>query len=200
MIKDPSEKDEIYLANVAKIGKSTSNIQYLKNVLSEEEHKIILNYAKNSESWNKTPWGSESIKSGDLPKNIFDMLQKVFRIVYEKSKSTYGVDIQPGEKKAIHLVKFDKGFYLEPHEDTLSDESLHIASVYYINDDYTGGEIVFPQHNLTIKPSPNSLIIFPGNENYVHQVIEIRDRPRYSSALWLQFTGSTFNKKREWFD
>jgi predicted 2-oxoglutarate/Fe(II)-dependent dioxygenase YbiX len=93
-----------------------------------------------------------------------------------------------------------KGFYLVPHIDTLSSEINHIASVYYINDDYTGGEIYFPDHGLEIKPKPNSLIIFPGNENYLHGVREIIDNNRYSSAMWFQFTGSTFNKQGEWYN
>ena len=98
------------------------------------------------------------------------------------------------------MVKFVKGFYLVPHVDTLSSEGNHMASVYYINDDYTGGEIDFPGHNLTIKPKANSLIIFPGNENYVHGVNKIIDNDRYSSAMWFQFTGSTFDKQGEWYN
>lgn len=200
MIENPSEKDEVYLANVEKIGNSKDNILYLNNVLSQEEHNVLLTYTKNAESWERTPWGSYAIKSKELPKNIFDILEKVFTIVYEKSTTFYNVEIDPLNSRALHLVKFTEGFDLEPHVDTLSDESLHIASVYYVNDDYVGGEINFPQHNLKIKPDANSLIIFPGNENYVHEVLEAFEEPRYSSALWFQFTGSEFNKKREWFD
>lgn len=199
MINDPSEKDPIYLANVAKIGGSVDNIQYIENVLSEEEHKIILDYTLSVESWNHEPWGSETFKSYQMPQSIKDILEKVFTIVYEKSKHLYDVDIDPIDKDALHLVKFVKGFSLNPHVDTLSEESLHLASVYYINDDYLGGEINFPNHNLKIKPRANSVIVFPGNENYLHEVIEIVDKDRYSSALWFQFTGSSFNKKREWY-
>ena len=199
MIENPSEKDEIYLANVAKIGGSVDNIQYIENVLSEQEHRIILDYTLGVESWNHEPWGSETFKSYQMPQSIKDILEKVFTIVYEKSKDLYDVGIDPIDKDALHLVKFVKGFSLNPHVDTLSEESLHIASVYYINDDYTGGEINFPNHNLKIKPKANSVIVFPGNENYLHEVIEIVDKDRYSSALWFQFTGSSFNKKREWY-
>jgi len=200
MIENPSEKDNIYLANVAKIGNSAGNIQYLKNVLPEEDHQVLLNYVKSVESWNHEPWHAKIVRSNQIPQHIIEMLEKVFGIVYEKSNSVYGVAIDPLEKNALHLVKFVKGFFLLPHVDTLSDESLHIASVYYINNDYTGGEINFPDHNIKIKPEANSAIIFPGNENYLHEVTEILDKPRYSSALWFHFTGSTFNKKAEWYN
>lgn len=200
MIETPSEKDEIYLANVAKIGGSTSNIQYIENVLPEKDHKAILDYIKITESWEQQPWSALTVQSENLPEEIIEILNRIFELVYKKSVELYDVEINHFHRSALHLVRFVKGFYLVPHVDTLSSEGNHIASVYYINDDYTGGEINFPDHNLEIKPKPNSLIIFPGNENYLHEVREIIDNDRYSSAMWFQFTGSSFNKKAEWYN
>lgn len=200
MIENPSEKDEIYLANVAKIGDSANNIQYIENVLPKEDHKAILDYIKITESWEQQPWNALTIQSKNLPEEIVQILNSVFELVYKKSVELYDVEINPFHRSGLHLVKFVKGFYLVPHVDTMSSEGNHIASVYYINDDYTGGEINFPDHNLEIKPKPNSLIIFPGNENYLHEVREIVGNDRYSSAMWLQFTGSSFNKKAEWYN
>lgn len=200
MITTPSEKDEIYLSNVAKIGNSAENIQYLENVLSQDEHRTILNFVTNNESWIREPWDAMSVLYNEIPKEILEMLHKIFTLSHQKSTELYGVQINPLDKYRLNLLKFIEGFSLNPHVDTLSVESNHIASVYYINDDYTGGEIVFPDHNLKIKPKANSLIIFPGNENYVHEVLKNFGKERYSSSMWFQFTGSTFNKKREWYD
>lgn len=200
MIENPSEKDEIYLANVAKIGNSIDNIQYIEDVLSKEEHEVLLKYAKDAESWKQQPWLVWTIEAGALPQEILEILKKIFEMVYKKSTDLYGVDINPFANSGLYIVKFVEGFFLPIHTDTLSAESNHIASVYYINDDYEGGEIDFPGHNLKIKPKANSVIIFPGNENYEHQVFTVIDKPRYSSAMWFQFTGSTFNKKAEWYN
>ena len=200
MITEPTEKDEIYLNNVAKIGNSIENIQYIENVLSKEDHAVLLNYVKTAESWQEQPWLARTIESDNLPENILEMLNGIFEIVYKKSVELYDVEINNFYKSALHVVKFVKGFSLGPHVDTLSCEGNHIASVYYINDDYVGGEINFPDHELNIKPKANSLIIFPGNENYLHEVRKIVDSDRYSSAMWFQFTGSTFNKKAEWYN
>jgi len=200
MITNPSEKDEIYLANVAKIGGSTNNIQYIENVLPEKDHKALIDYIKIAESWEEQPWKAITVQAQNLPEEILEILTRVFEIVHKKSVDLYDVAINPFAKPALHIVKFVKGFYLQPHVDTLSYEGNHIASVYYINDDYAGGEINFPDHKLEIKPKANSLIIFPGNESYLHEVREILDNNRYSSAMWFQFTGSSFNKKAEWYD
>lgn len=200
MITNPSEKDEIYLANVAKIGGSTNNIQYIENVLPEKDHKALIDYIKIAESWEEQPWKAITIQAQNLPEEILEILTRVFEIVHKKSVDLYDVAINPFAKTALHIVNFVKGFYLQPHVDTLSYEGNHIASVYYINDDYAGGEINFPDHKLEIKPKANSLIIFPGNESYLHEVREILDNNRYSSAMWFQFTGSSFNKKAEWYN
>lgn len=200
MIENPSQKDKIYLANVKKIGNSIENIQYIEDVLSKEEHKILLEYVKNAESWKEQPWLARTVESQNLPKEILEILNKTSDFVYKKITDFYGVAVDSHRQSRLHVVKFVKGFYLVPHIDTLSSEGNHMASVYYINDDYTGGEIDFPDHNLTIKPKANSLIIFPGNENYVHAVNEIIDNDRYSSAMWFQFTGSTFDKQGEWYN
>ena len=200
MITNPSQKDKIYLENVSKIGDATENIQYIENILSNENHNILLDYAKNAKSWQEQPWLAKTIESDNLPKEIIEILNGIFELVYKKSTDLYRVDINLFHKSALHLVKFVKGFHLIPHVDTLSVEGNHIASVYYINDDYVGGEINFPDHKLKIKPKANSLIIFPGNENYLHEVLKIVDGNRYSSAMWFQFAGSTFNKKSEWYN
>ena len=199
MIKNHSEKDEIYLANVAKIGNSINNIQYIENVLSQDEHKLILDFVKTRESWTTQPWDSKVIIFHEMPKEILNSLNKVFTLAYEKSKNFYNIKINFFEDLSLNLLKFEKDFSLRQHIDTESSESNHIASVYYINNDYTGGEIVFPDYNLKIKPKPNSLIVFPGNENYLHEVLEITSGDRYSSSLWFQYTDSTFNKKSEWY-
>lgn len=199
MIENPSEKDEIYLANVAKIGGSVENIQYIEDVLSKEEHEILLEYVKNTDSWEKQPWLVWIVQSGFLPNDVREILKKIFEMVYKKSTDLYGVDMDPPLTSGLSVVKFEPDFFLPIHTDTLSAESNHIASVYYINDDYEGGEINFPNHGLMIKPKANSLIFFPGNEEYEHQVFTVVDKNRYSSAMWFQFTGSTFNKKSEWY-
>lgn len=200
MITNPSEKDEIYLKNVEKIGDSVENIKYIENVLSEEEHSAILEYARNRESWTLEPWDSYTVGRDDLPANIVAMLEKVFAFVHKTATDLYDVKINEFIKKDLILIKFTKGLALYPHIDTDSAESNHIASIYYINDDYVGGEISFPDLNIYIKPKPNSLIFFPGNENYLHEVHTIVAGNRYSSSMWFQFAGSTFNKKAEWYN
>jgi Rps23 Pro-64 3,4-dihydroxylase Tpa1-like proline 4-hydroxylase len=185
-------KDEIYLKNVEKIGNSVENIHTINDVLSQEEHQILLNYTKNIEQWETQPWGSKLVPNSKVSEEIIEILAKIFKIAYLKCVKYYKVDINPFYKEALHLVKFDEGYSMYKHVDTLSVAKLHIATIYYINDDYDGGEINFIDHNIKIKPKSNSLVIFPGNEDYIHEVLEVKGNDRYTSTLWFSFTGSTF--------
>jgi hypothetical protein len=200
MITNPSAKDEIYLKNVEKIGNSPENIVCIENVLSPEDHAVLLDYTKTQKLWNLEPWDSFSIGVDKLPENILAMLAKIFRLVYNTATKKYGVEINNFNKANLALLKFEKGLFLRPHIDTQSAESNHIASIYYINDDFIGGELCFPDLNINIKPIPNSVIFFPGNENYLHEVRKIVDGDRFTSSMWFQFTGSTFTQNAEWYN
>jgi hypothetical protein len=200
MITNPSEKDEIYLKNVEKIGKSVDSLKYIENFLPEEDHKTLLEYVRSQKEWAVQPWDSQTIGLDKMPENIVSILEEMSVRVHKEMTDLYDVEINPFDRNNLVLIKFEKGLALYPHVDTDSAESNHLASIYYINDDYIGGEICFPDLKVYIKPTPNSLIFFPGNENYLHEVRTILTGDRFSSSMWFQFTGSTFTQKSEWYN
>jgi hypothetical protein len=60
----------------------------------------------------------------------------------------------------------------------------------YINDDYNDGELFFKNLDLRVRPTPKSLLIFPGNENYEHGVETVSDGPiRYVLVGFIKESG-----------
>lgn len=169
------------------VGNSVNNIQVTENVLSKEEHKQLLEYAMSVDSWETQPWGVKFFTSSGMPKEILDMLEKVFRTASKKCTDLYSAQLRIFERKEVHLIRFEKGYKMNEHADTAGD----FAAIYYLNDDYEGGEINFPDHNLKIKPKANSFITFPSNKDYWHEVLENTGKERYSSTLWFHFAGSS---------
>ena len=45
-----------------------------------------------------------------------------------------------------------------------------IGFICFLNDDFEGGELIFPNQEKTIKPVPGSLVIFPLSHLYPHSV------------------------------
>jgi len=172
------------------LGNSVNNIQIRENILSKEEHKKILDYVESADNWHTQPWGVKLLSPSKQPDEIVVLLDKVYMVAYENCINFYGVDLYPFEKRAVPLVKFEKNYTMNEHADTTGD----FAALYYLNDDYEGGEIHFMDHNLKIKPKANSLIMFPSNADYWHEVLENIGKERYSSTTWFKLLGSSLKR------
>ena len=61
--------------------------------------------------------------------------------------------------------------------------STDFSSVYYINDDYEGGELYVPAIGLSIKPKANSLVVWSHvwHEDMAHGVKPITSGSRFMS-------------------
>ncbi len=188
------EKDEIYLKNVAKLGSSAKNVYVVDNFLSREEHQELSDFVNNPDkvSWIKEPWTTERTKEGSIPEDTIKLLKKIFETARLDCMSYYDVELGEEFLSQYLLTKWSKGSNMQPHVDTDAQKHQHIVCMYYINDDYEGGEIFFPDYDLKIKPKSNSLVMFPGNENYLHGVLEVLDGFRYTFAMRFIFAGSTF--------
>lgn len=195
-------KDRVYLKSVQKLGSSAKNVYVIDNFLSNEEHKTISNFVNSDQtSWIAEPWGTERTMKDSVPEDIIELLKKIFEISRENCIDYYDIKLNTDFNGEYILTKWSKGDAMQPHVDTDAQKHQHIVCMYYINDDYDGGELVFPDYDLKIKPKLNSLIMFPGNENYLHGVLEVSKGHRYTFGTRFVFSGSTFvgpTGIREW--
>lgn len=58
------------------------------------------------------------------------------------------------------------------HTDNALDPSVQYGLIVYLNDDYEGGEIYYPDLDITIKPKARSIIIHPAS--LPHEVLQIK--------------------------
>jgi hypothetical protein len=94
-------------------------------------------------------------------------------------RSMYSLPMQQ-----VPLRKWTSGSGMGPHCDSYDgDTDLAFSMIIYLNDDYEGGEINFPNHGVSVKPEPGSLIIFPSQEPYLHAVKKVISGERYTSHL-----------------
>jgi hypothetical protein len=61
-----------------------------------------------------------------------------------------------------------EGAELIVHVDNHTDPSLIYAAIMYLNDDYTDGELIFPERGIEIKPPAGALVVFPTHAEYLH--------------------------------
>lgn len=98
---------------------------------------------------------------------------------YEKS---YGYFDLEGEGWA--LLKYEVGDFFKVHTDASRAYPRQVSAVYYINDDYTGGEIFFPYINLEVKPKKDEFLLFPSTNLFSHYAKEVVTGTKYSMPNW----------------
>ena len=182
-------------------------ISYYKNVIDDPQFLINLieDSDKNLTKDTSIPSWQEWIASGD-EKYIFGY-QKKFKNSIDQDKNIdiqtinfilkqaivgssedyskhYSVNI--GELMPLSISKYSTGKSMGPHVDDYNNgDDPNISVVLYLTDNYEGGEINFPNQNITIKPEAGSIVIFPSVEPYYHQSLPVVSGIKYMSpGFW----------------
>jgi hypothetical protein len=191
-------------------GNSENMIVELENFMTEEEHDILFDFAKNNTSWDFTitkknengtviydanPWMDRVATLHTLQKTnqkVVDIIYEMFARLKNEVSDFFNIDC---EATTPAIVRWNIGDRQEPH----ADKELHegpdagtpnafpwydIASIFYINDDYEGGELYFPLQGIEFKPKKRAAYFFPGDMNYIHGVRPVLQGTRYTSPFF----------------
>jgi len=71
------------------------------------------------------------------------------------------------------------------HYDGGTASGRAISAVVYLNDDYEGGHIEFPNFKIKLKPEKGMLILFPSNFAYKHIAHPVTSGTKYSLVTWV---------------
>ena len=94
----------------------------------------------------------------------------------------------PGDSHVPHAdnQRIENGRWLPNHT-----PQRDYTGLVYLNDSFTGGELVFPDRDVTVIPKPGLFVGFPSNHKFVHAVPKVLSGKRYSLPVW--FTLSSAN-------
>lgn len=167
----------------------TKDIHYVKSFMLPEDALKIYEYAKQHDSLFSDYGNNEmeftvhtynEIMNNDL--NLGNLMQQYAMLVYHFVKDNYEENFEQFIEAKTHIARFSEGSGMHEHFD--SNRPKDIATLVYLNNDYEGGEIYFPDYNLTFKPEPGDLLTFPDNPNYIHGVKPITKGIRYTTPRW----------------
>lgn len=195
-------------------GSSSNMIQEIENFLTEEEQKFLLEFAKNNKIWDVTeshynengtiiydhrPWENRVATLNTLMKanpEVVLMLRKIIDRLKPVIENFYSVEATPTNPA---IVRWPKGTYQFPH----ADKELHegpdsgtendfpwydLGTIFYLNDDYEGGELHFPKQQISFKPKSRAAYFFPGDLHYIHGVNIVKEGCRYTSPWFWTIT------------
>lgn len=95
----------------------------------------------------------------------------------------------------LSMARWPSGYELLPHADAENppDHPRHefywrdFACITFLNNDFEGGNLYFPDLNIEITPIPGRSICFPGTMDYLHGVKKITQGVRYTIASFLTY-------------
>jgi hypothetical protein len=149
------------------------------NTKARDTQTIGVLYSGKTESISSVTNSSESflLKLNNIFFENFDIIEKDYM-------SSYGIVSRWHDSYGI--LKYGKGQQFVNHIDDHPDYHRRVSTVYYLNDNYTGGEINFPRFNVTFKPKANQMIIFPSTYVYNHSVSPVIEGERYAVVSWMR--------------
>jgi hypothetical protein len=167
------------------------NIYYIENILSEEDLAVLDQDCRDQESWAKSDIGHNHWKNNvkNCSRESNKILNKL-RDVVEEEVNTKKMIINFSNNLS-RFVSNDLDMAMGYHHD---DSQPHTLSglVFYINDDYEGGEIHYKEKDILWKPIKNSIVFHPSSEEYTHGVKSIITGERYMVTM--------FGYERDWFE
>jgi len=187
-------------------GNGEENIVEVLNAVSPGEIDILLSWARSNTNFDKTEdefnedgnmiyqasvWTDRVVTTETFKKYAPEMLPILESIIFRMKKTIdafFKVDANP---TGPCIVRWPEGTRQEPHADKEMHEGpdegkpnsfpwYDIGTVFYLNDDYEGGELYFPLQGIEFKPKPGAAYFFPGDKNYIHGVRPVTKGTRYT--------------------
>ena len=116
--------------------------------------------------------------------NLNNMFFENFDPIEKDYMVTYGIFSEWHDSYGI--LKYGEGQQFTNHIDDHPSYHRRVSTVYYLNNNYTGGEINFPRFNITFKPKANQMIVFPSTYVYNHSVSPVTEGERYAVVSWMR--------------
>ena len=90
----------------------------------------------------------------------------------------YNIEMNYWEQ--FNFIKYGPGNYFKEHSDHGFSYVATVSMVGYVNEDYVGGELVFPKIGIQVKPKSGDLYIFPSTYLFSHAAMPISEGIKYS--------------------
>lgn len=173
-----------------------------ENVIPEDLCDDILAEYANSNEWMDTIVGrgevQKSIRNVEeicisfdhvIQKNKdvrFDLDQRIFQAA-GRAISLYNSKFPEAnvqEDSGYELLRYRPGQFYRQHTDSFKQQPRAISCSFSLNDDYEGGEFAFFDGRLKYKAKKGSVLMFPSNFMFPHEIMKVTSGTRYSIITW----------------
>lgn len=82
-------------------------------------------------------------------------------------------------------LKYRENEFYKTHYDGGTELGRAISAICYLNDDFEGGELEFPNYKFKLKPQKGMLVLFPSNYAYRHIAHPVTKGTKYALVTWI---------------
>lgn len=162
-----------------------TSILYIKNFIDQD----ILDDLKSLIDSDYDDFYAKEIVSERLESRSFVFDSKYDDIVnhiYQKACAVLDehYDTTSKFKWKDRINHFYPGKFFPPHIDNHFEPEVTHGSIFYINDDYEGGEVYYPELGIEIKPAANSFLVHPAIPDHIHGVRAVTAGDRYNITFF----------------
>lgn len=160
------------------------NIKLYRNVLTREECQEIISSLEIFDPYKKECHGPRKVDLELDHPAIKNTAEKAWQVLCEYFKN-YPLELADQCYELHHgqYSCFDPGSYYDVHVDSdyeiLQDGIMGVRTVAvlcYLNEEFEGGELVFPDQDIKVKPETGMFAVFPTGYMYPHSVEMATDR------------------------
>ncbi|MDH3716015.1 MAG: 2OG-Fe(II) oxygenase [Gammaproteobacteria bacterium] len=137
---------------------------------------------------------TDYISIAGIQDQVLEFMRRVF---VDLVQTHYGERITWFEQPEI--LRYRPGGHYDAHVDAenwdkdagrwVQGVDRHYSLLLYLNGEFTGGEIDFPNFGLRLAPKPGMMVLFPSDHRYVHAAYPTLTGSRYVLVCWGAVTG-----------
>ena len=176
-------------------------IQVFDNIVPDDLcQEILAEYAPNG-SWKATQVAGgvtdRNVRNVDsiglsLPENttysakrkwLDDELFKCAALAIRKYNDVFP-EAHIEQDSGYELLRYQTGQFYKQHTDSFKLHPRAVSCSFALNDDYDGGEWGFWNQKSVLKVKKGSVIMFPSNFMYPHEIMPVTKGTRYSIITW----------------
>ena len=131
----------------------------------------------------------EHVENEGLPADVFSQIKNG---IIDAVASVHDLDPKIISQIGYHTQKWEPGAYARKHSDNTDEHGKsgaftrsRYAAFLYLNDEFEGGMLQFPDQDIRLQPKVGMLAAFDGGFNNMHEVTLITSGVRYTiGSFW----------------
>lgn len=136
-------------------------IEYIENVMSKEDCDTLISYLINSDQ-----------PAPELTKNSLKRTKAKHHSIVLNIINKFNINCD-----RAFIMHYPKGvgsvWHVDNHSVENGDDIYYkwkTSSIIFLNDNFDGGELVYPDQDITIKPKTGMMVIAPADDKFPHFV------------------------------